>query len=199
MSQHPDLRTCADVLERLEAWIDGELDESEAAAVKAHVDLCEACRAEWRLAEAVVAELRALPEFDVPETVLQAVRSKIGPTLRERLRAFIEVPRIRPVPAFAAVAAVVVVVLVLSPSLRPPERRYTDQEVARAVVETQLALAYVARIAHRAELRVKERVINEGAAAQTVRGVRRSLQVIGEAGAAAEELPATPTSQLKGS
>ena len=199
MSRHPDLHSCADVLERLEAWIDGDLDESEAAAVKAHVDLCEACQAERRLAETVVAELRALPEFDVPETVLQAVHSRTRPTLGERLRAFVEVSRFRPVPALAAVAAVVLVVLVLSPSPRPTEQQYTEQEVDRAVAETKLALAYVGSIAQRAELRVKERVLNEGAAARTVRGVRRSLQIIGEAGATAAELPATPTTQLKGS
>jgi len=144
-------------------------------------------------------ELRALPEFDLPERVLQAVREKTRPTLAQRLRSFFDDLVSRPVPALAAVAAVVLVVLVLSPSPRPTEPEYTDQEVARAVAETRLALAYVGSIAQRAELRVKERVLNEGAAAQTVRGVRRSLRVIGEAGVATADLPATPRAQVKGS
>jgi anti-sigma factor RsiW len=199
MSQHPDLHSCADVLERLEAWIDGDLDDGAAAAVKAHVDRCESCQAEQELAETVVAELRALPEFDVPERVLQAVREKIRQTLGERFREFFGEILSRPAPALAAVAAVVLIVLILSPSPRPTEPQYTDQEVARAVAETRLALAYVGSIAQRAELSVKNRVLNEGAAARTVRGVRRSLQVIGEAGAAAAESPTTPTTQMKGS
>jgi anti-sigma factor RsiW len=190
---------CADVLERLDAWIDGDLDDAEAAAVKAHVDQCESCQAEQQLAETVVAELRALPEFDVPERVLQTVRKKTLSTFAERLRAFFDDLVSRPVPALAVVAAVVLVFLVLSPWSRPTEPEYTDQEVARAAAETRLALAYVGRIAQRAELRVKERVLDQGAAAQTVRGVRRSLHVIGEAGAATADLPATPRPQVKGS
>ncbi len=190
---------CADVLERLDAWIDGDLDDAEAAAVKAHVDQCESCQAEQQLAETVVAELRALPEFDVPERVLQTVRKKTLSTFAERLRAFFDDLVSRPVPALAAAAAVVLIFLVLSPWSRPTEPQYTDQEVARAAAETRLALAYVGSIAQRAELRVKERVLDQGAAAQTVRGVRRSLHVIGEAGAATADLPATPRPQVKGS
>jgi len=199
MSQHADSGCCADVLERLDAWIDGDLDDAEAAAVKAHVGRCETCQAEQLLAETVVAELRSMPEFDVPEKILQAVRKETRSTFAERLRAFFDDFVFRPVPALAAVAAVVLILLVLFPWSRPTEPQYTDQEVARAAAETRLALAYVGSIAQRAELRVRERVLDQGAAAQTVRGVRRSLQVIGEAGAAAADLPATPRPQVKGS
>lgn len=199
MSQRADSRSCSDVLERLDAWIDGDLDDAEAAAIKGHVDQCESCRAEQLLAETVVAELRALPRFDVPERVLQAVRRETRPSLVERIRAFLEEYGIRPVPAFAVVAAVVLMVLVISPWRRTTEPQYTEQEIARAAAETRLALAYVGKIAHRAELRVKERVLDEGAAAQTMRGVRRSLHVIGEAGVAAVAVPATPRPQVKGS
>jgi anti-sigma factor RsiW len=199
MSQHAESDRCAHVLDLLEAWIDGDLDDAEAAAVKAHVEQCESCRGEQNLAETVVAELRALPEFDVPEKVLQTVQKKTQPALVKRPGVFFESFKSRPVPALAAVAAVVLMVLVLSPWRRPTEPQYTDQEVARAAAETRLALAYVGSIAQRAELRVKERVFDEGAAAQTVRGVRRSLQVIGEAGAAAADLPATPRPHVKGS
>jgi hypothetical protein len=199
MSPHPDLHRCADISDRLEAWIDGDLDDGEAAAVRAHVDRCESCRADQQLAEAVVAELRSLPEFEVPERVLQAVHTKTRPALGGSIRSFFSASRFRPVPALAAVAAVVLAVLMFSSSPRPNEPQYSDQEVARAVAETKLALVYVGSIAQRAELRVRERVLNEGAAARTVRGVQRSLQVIGQAGALAADLPATPTNQMKGS
>lgn len=199
MSQRADRGRCAEILELLDAWIDGDLDEVEAAAVRAHVDECGSCHEELTLAEIVVAELGALPEFDVPEGVLQTVRGKTRPTPSKRVRAFIDDVVSRQVPALAAIAAVVLLVLLLSPWRRPAEPQYTDQEIAQATAETRLAFAYVGSIAQRAELRVKERVLDDGAAARTVRGVRRSLQLIGEAGAAAADLPATPRSQVKGS
>ncbi len=199
MSPYVEGECCADILERLDAWIDGDLDAAEAAAVKEHVDHCDSCQAERQLAEAVVAELRSMPEFDVPQRVVQRIRGKTRPTLIDRSRIFVEDHRIRPAPAFAVAAAVVLLVLVVSPWRQPTEPQYTDREVARAVAETRFALAYVGSVAQRAELRVKERVLNQGAAGKTVRGVRRSLQVIGEAGAATADLPVTPRPQLKGS
>ena len=78
MSQRVEFDGCADVLDRLEAFIDGDLDRAEAIAVEAHLAGCAACHTEHRLAEEVLTELRALPEFEVPETV--------GP-LAEHLRA----------------------------------------------------------------------------------------------------------------
>ena len=199
MSQRADHESCAKVLEMLDAWIDGDLDDAEATAVKAHLDQCESCQAEQKLAETVVAELRALPEFDVPERVVKTVRHKTRATLAEGLRALFGVFVSRPLPTLAAVAAVALMIVVLFPSPRPTEPQYTDQEVARAVAETRLALAYVGSIAQRAELRVKEKVLKEGPAAQTVSGVRRSLRVIGEAASTTVDLPATPGPQTKGS
>ena len=199
MSQHADGERCAEVLNWLDAWIDGDLDDARAASVQAHLDQCDSCRAEWQLAETVVSELRALPEFDLPERVLRTVRNKALPPLAERLRTFLADTVFRPLPAVAAVAAVVLLVLVLSPWRRPAEPQYTDQEVARAAAETRLALAYVGDIAQRAELRVKQRVLEQGVAAQTARGFRRSLKLIGEAASASADLPATPPPQVKGS
>lgn len=199
MSQFAELECCADVLERLDAWIDGDLDETCSAAVKAHIDQCESCRAEQQLAELVLAELRSMPEFDIPERVVQTVQEKTRPAHGNAPDFFFQLIKIRPAPALAAAAAFVVMVLVLAPWRKPPEPQFTDQEIAQAVADTKLALAYVGSIAQRAELRVKERVLEEGAAAQTVSGVRRSLRVIGEAGAAVVDLHATPRTQVKGS
>jgi len=183
----------------LDAWIDGDLDDAEATAVKKHVDQCESCQAEQKLAETVVAELRALPEFDVPERVVKTVRHKTRATLAEGLRALFGVFVSRPLPTLAAAAAVALMIVVLFPSPRPTEPQYTDQEVARAVAETRLALAYVGSIAQRAELQVKTRVLDKGPAVQTVRGVQRALDFIGEAGIAAADQAATPQTQMKGS
>jgi len=140
-----------------------------------------------------------MPDFDLPKRVMQTVRKKTRSTLVARFRVFFEGARFRPVQVLAAGAAVILMVLIASPWRRPAEPQYTDQEVARAVAETRLALAYVGSVAQRAELRVKQRVLNEGVAAQTVRGVRRSLQAIGDAGAATADPLEKPRTQVKGS
>jgi anti-sigma factor RsiW len=199
MSPRVDSNRCVDVLDRLDAWIDGDLDDAEADSLKTHVDRCESCRAERRLAEEVAAELRAMPDFELPERVLQTVRRKTQPTLMERSRVFFEGSTLRPATAVVALAVVVVMVLLISPRGGPTGPRYTDQEITRATEETKLALAYVGSITRRAELRVTEKIFDDGVATQTVSAVRRSLQIIGGAAAATADLPATPLPHAKGS
>ncbi len=199
MLQHVDGQGCSDILDRLDAWIDGDLGESEAALVEAHIDRCASCRAARQVAEEVAVELRSLPDFKVPERVLRAVRTRVRPTLWERLKTFLDGSMQRPVTAVTILAVVVLVVVAVSPWRDRSVPRYTDQEIARATEETKLALAYVGSITRRAELRVKEKIFDDGVAAQTVSGVRRSLRIIGGVAAATADTPATPLPNVKGS
>ena len=199
MSQRVDPDRCAEILDRLDAWIDGDLEESEAAAMQAHVDGCESCRRERQQAEEVVAELRAMPEFDVPQRVLQAVHRRTRPRAMDRIHSVFEGAVRRPLPAVAALAAIVLMVVLVSPWRGQQGPQYSDEEIMRAAAETKLALAYVGSIARRAELRVKESVLDERVATKTMRSVRRSLQILGEAGSATVDPPATPQPKLKGS
>jgi hypothetical protein len=199
MPQYSELDRCADVLDRLDAWIDRDLDEAEAAMVEAHLAGCESCQAERRLAEEVVAELRAMPEFEVPARVLQTVRRKTRPGVWERLHSFFEGTIRQPLPTMAALAAVVLMVVVVSQWSGRQEPQYSDEEIRRATEETKLALAYVGILAQRAELRVKEEVFDRGPAARTVRRFGRTFQIIGEMGAVAATPPTTPQPTVKGS
>jgi len=56
----------------LSAWLDGELDPAEAAAVAAHVEACLACAAEREEVEAGRAAVRGLPSLGPPAGVLWA-------------------------------------------------------------------------------------------------------------------------------
>ena len=198
MLQRVDDQRCSDILDRLDAWIDGDLGESEAALVEAHIDRCASCRAERLVAEELAIELRSLPDYQVPDRVLRAVRTRVRPALWERLKRFLDGSMQRPVTAVAVLAVVVLVVMV-SPWRDRSAPQYTDQEIARATEETKLALAYVGSITRRAELRVKEKIFDDGVAAQTVSGLRQSLKIIGGAAAATADTPATPLPQVKGS
>jgi hypothetical protein len=199
MLQRVDGQGCTDILNRLDAWIDGDLGESEAALVEAHIDRCASCRAARQVAEEMVVELRSLPDFKVPERVLRAVRTRVRPTLWEKLKDILDGSMQRPVTAGAVLAVVVLVVVTVSPWRDRSALQYTDQEIERATEETKLALAYVGSITRRAELRVKKKIFDDGVAAQTVSGVRRSLKIIGGAAAATADLPATPLPNVKGS
>ena len=199
MSQRVDSDGCAEVLDRLDAWIDGDVDESEAVAMQAHVDDCEACQRERRLAEELVAELRAMPRFEVPERVLRAVDRQTRTGVAEKLHSFFEAIVRRPLPAMAAVAAVLVVAVVMTPWNRSSVPEYSEQEISRAADDLRLAFAYVGDVTRRAEVRVKDRVLDEGVAAQTLRSVRRSFRIIGEVGTTATGPAATPQPTVKGS
>ena len=199
MPQHPEFHDCAEVLNRLDAWIDGDLDRTEAIAVEAHFDNCPACQAERRLAEEVLAELRAMPEFPVPDRVLQAVHRANRPRWGKDALSSLPAGVRRTMPAAAALAAAVLVVVLVAPRGGRTAPEYSDEEIRRASAETRLALAYVGSITRRAELRVKKRVLDEGVAAKALRDASRTIQIIGEMGVGAATPPATPDPNVKGS
>lgn len=58
----------------LSALLDGELGAAEEAAVRAHLDGCEACRDELAATERVRALVRGLPQLDLPPVVVERAR-----------------------------------------------------------------------------------------------------------------------------
>jgi anti-sigma factor RsiW len=70
---------CAEVAVRLSAWIDGELNPSEAAGLREHLAICVQCRSRHALLTAVGRAVRSLP----PE----AVSADFEDTFRRRLAA----------------------------------------------------------------------------------------------------------------
>jgi hypothetical protein len=199
MPQYPEFDDCADVLNRLDAWIDGDLDRAEAMGVEAHLEGCPACQAERRLAEGVLAELRAMPEFAVPDRVLDEVDQQTRPRGSRKVLSLFPPAVRRPLPAVAALAAAVLAVVLVAPWGGQDAPEYSEEEIHRATAETRLALAYFGSITRRAELRVKQRVLDEGVAAKAVRDVSRTFQIIGGMGAGAATPPATPYPTVKGS
>ena len=195
--------TCDEIQERLEAFVDGELEAGTAAAIEAHLAGCEACAAEHSLTEAVRRELRALPELDAPPAVLGRVLSEAG---RDRFRPAETRPTRSGRPAWAAWAAaaftavVLGAAMLLGPSRQPsppdvgpapdasladamsadamsPDAVAADPEaVARATEEARFALAYVARISRRTGLKLRDD-LHDHVTIPTVRSLSRSLLV----------------------
>jgi hypothetical protein len=175
---------CQRVLEHLEAYVDGDLGETRAAAVAAHLDGCADCAAERRLAEDVRGELRALPALDAPPAVLREVFRQVG---EERFRPPTSARR----PAWTALARSAVAASVLAAvvagggiflsldraTVEPagPDLAQADpEEVARASEEARLAFAYVAKVSRQAGLEVRED-LGESLAAASTSGLTRAL------------------------
>jgi len=163
--------TCDQACDRLEAWIDGDLDQHAAGEVRRHIDGCPSCRMELELAEQVRATLGDLPGFELPARVLQAVQSateaKPAPAAKWWTR---------PVAAVTAVAAAVLLALVLAPGRKTSPPQINTAEVERVTAETRLALAYLGSAARRAEARVKSSVADDRAVVATLNGVSTTLR-----------------------
>jgi anti-sigma factor (TIGR02949 family) len=165
MSRSADSLQCDQVLELLEAHLDGDLSRDEARAVVDHLADCRGCAREAALAEAVRSELRAMPSFDAPPELLAAVRWAAG-SQRPRRR------RLRPALAVAAALMVAVIAGVLwtqGPGARPS---MDDPEIARATAETRYALALIGQLSRRAEL---DELLAERMVTPTLRGLARVL------------------------
>ena len=101
------MENCENILDLLNAYIDGELDENEAMRVRAHIDGCEDCRKAY--GELVrVNELITYSAAEAPETLLGGVLEKISKEKRGKII------NLRKISSIAA-AAVVVLAVVSSP------------------------------------------------------------------------------------
>jgi anti-sigma factor RsiW len=70
--------SCASCQARLTAYLDGELDDRDASALRGHLRTCAAC-SEAAAAEAQVIDgLRQLPSMDPPPAMWQAIRSQLA-------------------------------------------------------------------------------------------------------------------------
>src|SRR5206468_7903883 len=74
MNRPHDALSCAEALDLLEAYLDGDLPPGEADRVRRHLEACSACAAELSLAARIQGELRALPQPDCPPEVIERVR-----------------------------------------------------------------------------------------------------------------------------
>lgn len=176
MLQSADRLSCEQARDRMDAWIDGDLDAGAAEEVRRHVAVCSACQADRVRAEQLRSGLRSLPDFDLPPHVFEAVM------LASRRRSVVAVfagwwARLlaRPVPVVVAFAGVVVLAVVLTPRPEMPPPRPARAEVEAVTSETRLAFAYLGEAARRAEAQVKARVVEDRVVQTTVNGFRRSL------------------------
>ncbi len=189
MSRRVDPLQCAEVLERLEEWMDGDLGSEDGAAIESHIEGCAECGREHRLAVEIQSGLRSFPVHTLPPNLADAAVASA-----EKADSQAPIHRhwwggSRPVAVVAAAAAVVIAVVLIRPWYQPEPVSYSEQEVQRAVEETKLALGYIGSVARRAELKARDRVFQDRAVSSTVQGISRSLKLVGDSVAETIEEP----------
>ena len=199
MSRRVESMSCAEVQDRLDAWIDGDLEPAEAGVLEVHLEGCAGCDEERRLADEIRAELRGLPELDPPDRVIKVVRDETAQTIAERVRQLMDAVILRPAPTVATLVVVVVVMLAVLPTRESGTPQFTDKEVARAAEETKLALAYVSSVTRRAESQVRRKIFEDGAVSTTVRGISRSFEWTGSSAGAEPTKNVLPKKNNEGS
>ena len=190
MQQSCDDLSCDQVLDWMEPWIDGELDDALAREMRRHLDQCPECQAECHAAEDVKTQLRGLVEFDLPRKVADAVRSKtVGDPRSVWMADWMPRGGLRSVAAAAAIGVVVFLVGVIAPRRQAPPLQPNVEDVESVAAETRLALAYLGDVARRAEEKAAARVIEGRAVVATMNDMSSSLKWVLGPGPESEEKP----------
>lgn len=110
MEQKALKKTCISVQEKFLQLFEGELLPEEKVAVEEHLQSCLSCARHWKGYVAVVEALRELEEMEVPSTVLEGIRSRLGrKSFVERVLKWAKVGPLR-IPAAALAASALVVI-----------------------------------------------------------------------------------------
>lgn len=135
---------CQWTLDRIEPYLDGDIDAAERAAFETHCAGCAGCAREVSLAIRIRRELRSLPVFDAPLDVIERSSREIAtaspnvvPLRAARRRRLV-------LPALAAAIIAVAAALWFTNERRQYDG-YSVAEIERARAEMALAFGYVDR------------------------------------------------------
>jgi len=171
MNRPHDALSCAEALDLLEPYLDGDLTQGEADRVRRHLDACPACAAELSLAARIQSELRALPQPDCPPEVIERVR-------RAGRGEVVPFPSRERAPRWRIAAAAALIALGAgggSLFVHLQHIRQQQEQVAEATREARLALAYFGKVTRRAGLDVRDEVLEKRLVIPVARSVSRSL------------------------
>ena len=156
---------CDEARELIQIRLDGELDDAGARRLEDHIAVCPVCEETAAQMASVAAGLRALPEREAGEDIVEAVLDR---TMRAPRGAAAREVRTG-MPQFwgrfrwqALAAGVVVLAVVAALRLRtgePPPASFSQAELARGRRDAELVLGIAARALGRTETEVRDRVI----------------------------------------
>lgn len=166
---------CTWFLDRVELYVDGELDGKEREAFESHARSCAPCRRELSLAETVLEELKALPQLRCPEDVVDraAAAADVGSRGEDSplrrwfgwLGGYRNVS-LRPAMAVMLVVIVAVTMFVLrhhdqSPFNGNDRAAYDQKEIELAKIEAEIAFAYIGKYSRRTGEIIRKDIIQD--------------------------------------
>lgn len=154
-AEHKYDSACGQFLDRLDAWLAGEVPGEAGIALQHHHDNCAQCRVETRLARAIDGITRALPEHDLPtltrQPPVQAAHRQTSPLgFQVYLARLLDTWRQPLVYAPALVLASLLALLLVQTGPAPVPQtvtvdgvEYNQEEILRAAADLELALRYL--------------------------------------------------------
>jgi anti-sigma factor RsiW len=179
-------------LDRLDRWLEGDLDVDEASEFESHLAICPRCQEEARWAEDLRTRLAALPRpaapLDLADKVWTRVSSIEETEKQARLQpgAVVSLKRLAPSrprnPAIwgwtlAMAASLVLILSVWSPEREKRGPQYTQAEIHQAERQVEATLAYVGLVTARSVQMAGRDAVEKGWAAST-RATAESLKEI---------------------
>jgi anti-sigma factor RsiW len=169
---------CFLTLERIEGYLDDDLEAPERVEFECHVAACSACREELDLARRMLREIRGLPQKECPDGVVEKVFAAAEPDGR-RPAGF----SLRGLFGWRAwslqpVAVTVVILMVLASTILIGRIRNgsnsaspTPSEIARAEAELRWTIALVGDVGRRTGFTVRDDVLGKRVLEPTRRAV----------------------------
>jgi anti-sigma factor RsiW len=169
--------SCEQVVDRLDAYVDGDLAEAEFQDVELHLLSCAACRAEEQALRSLLAQAAALPRELAPSRDLwEGIEARLGSRRAAPpwVRSFLLSP--------VTLAAASIVLAVLAARLpTPPSLTPGSGEAAPVALDPSIAQAEAQYTRAAAGLKTALDGKRESLSPETVKAVEKDLQVIDQA------------------
>jgi hypothetical protein len=174
--------TCEWVQDLMDAFLDEELNSSDASKFETHLSSCSTCSEEFELAKRMMVEIRNLPELRCPDRVINAAMAHIetehqqAPWHQKLAWSLGGLTRWWRFAAVAAVFLIVVIPILLHKQPQQPPEMVKSEELVRAERQVELTFAYIGHISNRSASSVCDKVVDSGIAPPLKRALNRVME-----------------------
>jgi anti-sigma factor RsiW len=181
MKRQDNNMSCVWVEERIDSYLDGDLDTNEIAGLEDHLGMCAHCRSEVALARSVLEGLHDLPQMTCPDGVRERVLERARTAERSRgslvarLRAGMAgLGGIRLRPALAGVMAIIIVVAsIVAVRVNRTVEHFSPEQVENAESVLRWTFAYMNEVGRKSGYAARDGIVEASVTAE--QAVRSAL------------------------